>query len=85
MRNILLAVVGLLLVALLIFLGWRYLTQNRTPVAVDDSDTTAYETAFLVRLACQRQRSRWRSANFQTRSPAEKSGTRTCCIKPQSS
>ncbi len=45
MRNILLAVVGLLLVALLIFLGWRYLTQNGTPVAVDDSDTTAYETA----------------------------------------
>lgn len=47
MRNILLAVVGLLLVALLIFLGWRYIFRGEggVPVAVDDSLTTAYETA----------------------------------------
>lgn len=45
MRNMLLAVIGLLVVALLIFFGWSYVTRNKPPVAVDDSDTTAYQTA----------------------------------------
>ncbi|MAT97241.1 MAG: hypothetical protein CL608_08875 [Anaerolineaceae bacterium] len=45
MRNIILAIVGLLLVILLIFLIWRIWPRNVPPTPEDDSFTTAYETA----------------------------------------
>ncbi len=44
MRNIILAIIGLLLVVLLIFLGWWYF-RNEPPNAGNDNFATAYETA----------------------------------------
>ena len=45
MRNIILGIVGLLLVVLLIFLGWWVFFRNGSPVAENDANTTAFETA----------------------------------------